>query len=307
MNVRSRKLRRYFLRSAAATAGAVLLHPLALAVPDPTTDRKLTFLVVSDTHLGYRDQPTAEAQWKRTAAELSSAKGEFVLHLGDVVDGGREAQYPLYVAARDTIGKPVYEIPGNHDPLPLFEKHVASPVERVVEHDWLRVLLVNNARTDSHNGFLTERQLDWLSEQLTAAGRDRRLVLLAMHVPAHANRHPDRGWHIQPTDGQTRLYELIDKHAGHILALLHGHFHNGIRGWSDRRGSEGAQFHEIVFPSALYNQDRKLTEQKAPGYNLREFRPGYTLVEIHGQVLTLRYKPLGATIAAEKELPLAGS
>ncbi|HUE70452.1 MAG TPA: hypothetical protein VMP01_06135 [Pirellulaceae bacterium] len=166
---------------------------------------------------------------------------------------------------------------------------------------------MNNARTDSHDGFLTERQLDWLGEQLAAAGRDGKLVLLAMHVPAHTNRHPDRGWHIKPDQGQTRLYELIEKHAGHIIALLHGHFHNGIRGWSDRRGPEGAPIHGIVFPSALYNKDRKLTEQKAPGYNLSEFRPGYTLAEIRGQTLTLRYKPRGAEVAAEKELPLAAS
>lgn len=89
--------------------------------------------------------------------------------------------------------------------------------------------------------------------------------------------------------------------------MLHGHFHNGIRGWSDRRGPEGAPIHEIVFPSALYNKDRKLTEQQAAGYNLREFRPGYTLVKIHGQTLTLRYKPLGAMIAAEKDLPLVAT
>ena len=88
---------------------------------------------------------------------------------------------------------------------------------------------------------------------------------------------------------------------------MHGHFHNGIRGWSDRKGLGKALIHEIVFPSALYNQDRKLTEQKAPGYNLSEFRPGYTLVEIRDQILTLRYKPLGAEVAAEKELPLAAS
>lgn len=299
--------RRTFLHSAAASAGAVLLHPPALAAADPALKRDLKLLVVSDTHLGYKDQPAAAAQWKRTAAELAKAEGEFVLHLGDVVDGGREDQYPLYLATRETIGKPVYEIPGNHDPQPLFEKHVVSPVDRVVEHDWLRLVLMNNARTDSHDGFLTERQLDWLGEQLAAAERDRKLVLLAMHVPAHTNRHPDRGWHIRPKDGQTGLYELIEKHAGHLIAMLHGHFHNGIRGWSDQRGPEGVPLHEIVFPSALYNQDRKLTAQMAPGYNLSEFRPGFTLVEIRDQTLALRYKPLGAELAAETKLPLAAS
>ncbi|HUE70453.1 MAG TPA: metallophosphoesterase [Pirellulaceae bacterium] len=91
--------------------------------------------MVSDTHLGYKDQPAAEALWKRTAGELATTDEAFVLHTGDVVDGGRESQYPLYVAARETIGKRVYEIPGNHDPQPLFEKYISSPVDRAVEHD----------------------------------------------------------------------------------------------------------------------------------------------------------------------------
>ncbi|HUE70584.1 MAG TPA: hypothetical protein VMP01_06815 [Pirellulaceae bacterium] len=121
------------------------------------------------------------------------------------------------------------------------------------------------------------------------------------------------GWLAMPARPSSRsccsrkIPKVIDKHSGHVIALLHGHFHNGIRGWSDRPRPEGAPIHEIVFTSALYNQDRKLTEQKAPGYNLSEFRPGYTLVEIRGQILTLRYKPLGAEVAAEKELPLAAS
>jgi 3',5'-cyclic AMP phosphodiesterase CpdA len=297
--------RRLFLSAAAASAGTVLVHSQALA--DADSLRKAKFIVVSDTHLGHRDQPTAEAQWKQTAAELTKAEGQFVLHLGDVVDGGRESQYPLYRAARETIGKAVHEIPGNHDPQPLFEKHLVRGVDRVVEDDWLRVLLLNNSRTDSHDGFLSGRQLDWLGEQLAAAASDRKLVLLAMHVPAHTNRHPDRGWHVQPQEGQTRLYELVDKHRQQIIALLHGHFHNGIRGWSDRGQAGEAPVHEIVFPSALYNENRKLTEQKAPGYNLSEFRPGYTLVEIRDRTMTLRYKPLGAEVEAEKGLELAGS
>jgi hypothetical protein len=51
-------------------------------------------------------------QWKKMAAEIAKAEGDLVLHLGDVVDGGREAQYPIYLETRKRIGKPVHEIPG---------------------------------------------------------------------------------------------------------------------------------------------------------------------------------------------------
>ncbi|MFM8546559.1 MAG: hypothetical protein ACKODB_02890, partial [Betaproteobacteria bacterium] len=56
--------------------------------------------------------------------------------------------------------------------------------------------------------------------------------------------------------------------------------------------------------SALYNQDRKLEEQKAPGYNPREFRPGYTLVSIENGTMTMRYRVTGADGGIERSLPL---
>jgi 3',5'-cyclic AMP phosphodiesterase CpdA len=285
--------RRRFLISAAAGAGALVLRPQCLVGEERR--RPLSFIVVSDTHLGYRDQKHAEEQWAKAAAEIREAEGAFVLHLGDVVDGGREEQYPKYTAIRSTIEKPVYEIPGNHDPQPLFEKHVRSPVETALEQDWLRVLLLNNSRTDSHDGFLSPEQIAWIDEQCREAKDRRQIILLCMHVPAHTNRHPDRGWHVKPEHGQGELYELIDRHKDSVLSLFHGHFHNGLRGWDDR-----APVHEIAFPSVLYNRDRRLEAQNAPGYNLPEFRPGYALVKIEADAMTLKYKPLGNEASAEK-------
>jgi len=94
---------------------------------------------------------------------------------------------------------------------------------------------------------------------------------------------------------------LAKRHAARLLAVFHGHFHNGLRGWTDH-----APVHEIAFPSALYNQDRRLEEQKAPGYNPTEFRPGFTMVEITPSAIRLEFKPLGQDIAVKKTLPREG-
>src|SRR5687768_3164100 len=91
--------------------------------------------------------------------------------------------------------------------------------------------------------------------------------ILCCHVPVHTNRHPDRGWHVKPADGQDALYALLGRHRRTVLALLHGHFHNGIRGWDDH-----APLQESVFPSALYNQDRQLATRNAPDFYLAEHR-----------------------------------
>jgi len=288
--------RRAWLRQAGGAAGSLVLWPVCLSAASGARER-LRFCVISDTHLGYRGQDAAERQWRATAGELARAGGEFVLHLGDVVDGGREPQYPVYVGIRNTIGKPVYEVPGNHDPQELFERHLRRPADTVVEHRWLRILLLNNTHPDSHDGFLAEKQLTWIDEQCRGAGQSKLAVLLCMHVPAHENRHPDRGWYVKPQHGQKEFYEILRRHQDRVLAVFHGHFHNGIRGWEDH-----APVHEVCFPSALYNQDRRLEEQQAPGYNPQEFRPGFTLVDIHDQTIRLQYKPLGAEVAVEKDL-----
>lgn len=260
-----------------------LAHRCAAAAPR----KPIELTIITDTHLGYRDQEAARTQWESTARELAKTPGQQVIHLGDVVDGGREPQYAIYKEIRDSIGKPVHEIPGNHDPAELFAKHLRPQIDTQVELDWLRLLLINNARPESHDGFLSSQQLEWIDSKCGEAAQDGGAVILCMHVPAHKNLHPDRGWYIKPTDGQTALYSLLERRRDVVLALFHGHFHNGVRGWDDHK-----PVHEICFPSALYNQDRKLREQKAPGYNLAEFRPGYTQVRVTEDRIDLAFQPL---------------
>lgn len=290
--------RRSFLRFATAGGVAWSFHPPCLAAESDRL-RKLSFLVISDTHLGYRDTTSAEKQWEKTAKEIAKLPEELVLHLGDVVDGGREPQYPIYLKIREQIKKPLHEIPGNHDPQDLFEKYLRKPVDTTVDHHWLRFLLLNNSRTDSHDGFLSADQLKWIEEQCQKAEHDRKFVAICLHVPAHSNKHPDRGWYVKPDNGQTELYRILKSHQNRILCLMHGHFHNGVRGWDDH-----APIQEICFPSVLYNRDRRLEQQNAPGYNLPEFRPGYTHVTIENQTMRLEYQPVGEMKSTERNQPL---
>lgn len=290
--------RRLALTSLGAGLGGTLLGPLRLRAEERTLPN-FTFLVVSDTHLGRQDSDAPARKWKQMAQELATAEGDFVLHLGDIVDGGREKQYAVYQEIRKGIRKPVHEIPGNHDPQELFARHIRKEVDRAFDHQGVRFLLLNNSRPDSHDGFVSVQQLTWLGEQCADAGKKGLFVVLCLHVPVHANKHPDRGWYVKPKEGQAELYALLARHRERVLALLHGHFHNGIRGWDDH-----APLQEVVCPSALYNQDRRLAEQKAPGYYLSELRPGFVQVTFQARAMRLRYKPLGAGEVVEKVCPL---
>ena len=118
----------------------------------------------------------------------------------------------------------------------------------------------------------------------------------------HHNLHPDRGWYVKPGNGQAEFYEIVKKHESRMLASFHGHFHNGLRGWSDH-----APLHEVCFPSALYNQDRKLEAQQAPGFNPPEFHPGFTLVRIENGVMQMRFQAVGAEPKPLRELKLGAA
>lgn len=276
-------------------AGSLVLSSKALAAT--RTLPEFSFQIVTDTHLGRADNNAAERQWKRAAEEINAAPGAFALHLGDVVDSGREAQYPVYLDIRKTIKKPVHEIPGNHDSVDLFTKHIRPQIDMSFEHGGVRFVLFNNSDRESHMGFIKPPQLEWLKSELAAAAKADQFVAMACHVPVHFNLHPDRGWYVKPADGQTEFYALLEQHKDRVLGLFHGHFHNGIRGWNDRR-----PLIESCFPSCCYNQDRKLVNHpQLTGFVVDDLRVGYTNVTLGGGKMTLAYKPLGAESTARHE------
>lgn len=262
-------------------------------------ESEFSFAIVSDTHLGRNDSKAPARQWRQAVEELAATPVEFVLHLGDIVDRSREEEYPIYKEIRDGLGKPIYEIAGNHDPAELFAKHIRKTGDMSFVHRGIRFVLFGNARSDSHDGFISDGQLEWIEVECAAAAKAQQRVIICTHVPIHSNRPPDRAWYVKPANGQTGFYEIMRRHESRIAAVFQGHFHNGIRGWDDH-----APAHEVICPSLLYNRDRALEAKKAPGYNLDEFRPGYVLATISGSELLLRYKPLGAEVAAEKRLAL---
>lgn len=284
--------RRSAIHRISLLSGATFL-PLGL---HGATAEEFSFLVVSDTHLGRKDNDSAERQWRKTASDLANTEGDFVIHLGDMVDRGREDQYPIYLAERAKIGKPVHEIPGNHDPAELFARHLRPEIDTHFDHKGVRFVLLNNSRTDSHDGFFTGEQLRWLGDRLAEAAELELRTVLCMHVPVHSNRHPDRGWYVKPESGQDVFYELLKLNHGRVIGVFHGHFHNGIRGWDDRSPA-----HEVSFPSALYNGKRNLMEQGAPGYNLEEFRPCFTKVTIGPTSVTLVCHPIGEPEASKSK------
>jgi len=284
--------RREFLATSAVAASG----PLLTAADTPKPD--FSFALVTDTHLGKAS--TYVKAMQTTVAEINASPAEFTIFCGDLVDNGameeRQKLYPVWMETAKGLKKEFAAVPGNHDPVEMFVKHVRKETEGVLKFKNYRFLTFADAEVNpGHLGVVTPEQIKWLHEQLDDAKQLDQRVILASHVIFHENRAPDVGWYIKT--GRAEFAKLLEAHKN-IVAFFAGHFHCGMRGWSDTFHG----IHEVILPCHSYNRDRGL--QKAPGFAIAEIRPAWVLVDVFPNELVLKYKPIGAEVAAEKKLAL---
>jgi predicted phosphodiesterase len=286
-------------RQFAATSVGLLTGTLVAA---PAS--RFSFALVTDTHLG-KPGDDYVGRMRKAVEEINASPAEFTVFCGDLVDRGEVAanqkRYAEWVEIARGLKKDYSAVPGNHDPVAVFTKHVRKETESVLDFKDYRVLCFADAEPNpGHMGVVTESQLKWLQARLTEARQKDRRVILAAHVIHHANQHPDVGWYIKKPSIRAAFGEMLAANK-QIVAFFAGHFHCGMRGWNDTAHG----IHEVILPCVSYNLDRKL--EKAPGFSLREFRPAWVQVDVHADRLVLSYMPVGGERAAVKELLLPGS
>jgi 3',5'-cyclic AMP phosphodiesterase CpdA len=291
--------------AAAAAAGAMLIPHIAAAADDAKpadpNNKPFTFALISDTHLGRNGEGPAR-QMKQAVAEINASPAELIVFTGDLVNGGEndahEKYYPQWLDIAGGWKKPWHAIPGNHDPVARFTKHIRAETDYVADAPsapYRFVFFRDALPNPEHQGAVLDEQLKWLQKQIDSAARDDRRVFLVSHVIYHKNAHPDVGWMIR--DNREAFADFLKQNAGRIDAFFAGHFHSGLRGWDDTFG-----IHEVVVPSACWNFNGKRL-RGAPGYTFDEDRPGWVLAEVRGPgEIKLSYKPIEADVSVVKEL-----
>lgn len=296
--------RREFLGWVGAAGGALLLRGAPVwgeeKTPDAKADGKpaLSFALVSDTHLG--KGKGEERLWEQAVEEINKSGAEFTLICGDLVNAGEkpenEAQYAKWAEIAKKLKGKWVAVPGNHDPDATFAKLVQEKTDTVFDHKGLRFVCFRDAEPNpGHMGIVTAEQIKWIDQQIRAAPGKGKSVVLVAHVIHHANKHPDVGWCLK--DGRKEFGELLQAHKDRLYAMIAGHFHCGLRGWSDTFG-----IHEIVLPSVAWNRERKGLAEQGGGFCLDELRSGWVLAEVGKDGWVLKYKPLGAEAKSSKTL-----
>lgn len=80
-----------------------------------------------------------------------------------------------------------------------------------------------NPNAQTWNGGCTQQQLEWLQEQLAAAGQQQERVIVACHHPVAPGSAPDEylAW------GYEKLQQVLTDAAGVVKLVFSGHYHPG--------------------------------------------------------------------------------
>ena len=122
-------------------------------------DEPFRFVVMGDS----RSNPEVFAKLLSIAAGLP--KFDFSVNTGDIVPGGKPAQYEFFYQQIKGVTWPFLVVEGNHELGPtggrLYEE-LFGPTDYYFDHGGIRFVGLNNAK-----GVVTPQQLKWLDQALT--------------------------------------------------------------------------------------------------------------------------------------------
>ncbi len=240
--------RRDALRCVAEWSGLALVWTVSGGVPralgaanayDTTkaTSNALTFVQISDTHIGFRKEanPDVVGSLRRATAEINALpdRPAFVVHTGDVSHLSRPEEFS---AARDLLQElrvdRVHVVPGEHD---TIDDGVTGYL-RVFDHDgkgraWysfdqggVHFVGLNNVLNFKVGRLaaLGDEQLAWLKNDLAQVSHSTPVVVLA-HIPMWTIWEP-WGW---GTADSAQALALLRPYGS--VTVLNGHVHQVLQ------------------------------------------------------------------------------
>jgi 3',5'-cyclic-AMP phosphodiesterase len=238
--------RRGFLKCMAwAGTGAVcimkggVLNSYALnRIPDPAsaTGGELTFVQISDSHMGFNKPANPDVAGTLQAAvdkiKALPVQPEFLLHTGDISHLSKPEEFDNVDQILKGIGKPVFFVPGEHDVLnddgQQFRERYGRGSLGAGWHSFDQkgvhfIALVNVMNLKSGGlGTLGPEQLEWLEDDVKHLKSSTPIVVFA-HIPLWTV-YPEWGWGTE--DSATALAYL--KKFGSVT-VLNGHIHQTLQ------------------------------------------------------------------------------
>jgi len=195
---------------------------------------------ISDCHVVDPGNPFADrfdsAAALRSAVETINAlelQPDIVLGTGDLVNDGTSAQYDHLAESLAMLRAPFVPMPGNHDDRSELRRRyshalptgaMTDPIDIVVDDHDVVIVAVDTTIPGSHEGTLSDVQLDWLDDQLGSIDRP---VVVAQHHPPMASGVGQMDTMCGFDRGRAEA-EVIARHT-HVEAVICGHLHRSFQ------------------------------------------------------------------------------
>ncbi|MEM7398791.1 MAG: calcineurin-like phosphoesterase family protein [Pseudomonadota bacterium] len=279
-------------------------------IPDPIGDRFQCLVFGDPQPYSNRELGFVRDTAGKMVAERDNAKTECLLFEGDVM-GDDLSLYPRFKSIMAAAGVPQYFVAGNHD-LDFDAARDADSLD-TFRREWgpeyysfdigkVHFVVLDNvlypcngidphpfcapSAKPTYNGVISERQLEWLKNDLALVPKDK-LIVLNAHIPFVS--FSDAGEQKHQTDNLAALYEIVGDRR--VLGLS-GHTHTteqilpgeSYAGWQEHTGTGPAKFHMIItgaVSAAWWSGD--LNDQGIPRARQRLGSPrGYYVIDFDG-------------------------
>ncbi|MEX2961702.1 3',5'-cyclic-AMP phosphodiesterase [Microbulbifer sp. TYP-18] len=153
------------------------------------------------------------------ARDQSSA--DLLVATGDITANGSDAAYHRFLQQMQSVTKPWYWLPGNHDRSALMQQLAPGHCTDAIELGNWRLLLLDTSVENQICGGLNDDQLDRLQMQLHECG-DHPVMILMHHQPVPVGSDWIDGHMLRR--GAPRLLSMVTE-AANVRALVWGHVH----------------------------------------------------------------------------------
>lgn len=216
-------------------AGGVPSSRLLGALKDQPAGSGLTFVQISDSHIGFNKAANADvtATLQEAVDKINglSTRPEFLIHTGDLTHLAKPAEFETMdgvlkgLAARD-----IFFVPGEHDVagddgrfyLEHYGRKTKGSGWYSFDHKGVHFIALNNVVQLEGLGDLGAEQLAWLERDVAGLAASTPLVIFA-HIPLWSV-YPKWGWGTK--DGAEAL--ALVKRFGSVT-VLNGHIHQTLQ------------------------------------------------------------------------------
>jgi Icc protein len=296
--------------------GVLKSMDLMSAAAAATNTGGLSFVQISDSHIGFKQEPnpSPQATLQSAVEQVKALNPAFVVHTGDVTHLSKPEQFDDAARIIAGVGSQVHYVPGEHDVIgddgaAFFQKFNGRADRRWYSFDYQGthfVALTNVLNLQAGGlGRLGADQLEWLEGDLEGRTASTPIVVLA-HMPLWA-LYPQWGW---GTDDATQALAYLKRFGS--VTVLNGHIHQVMQ-----KVEGHVQFHtarSTAFPQAAPGTPGASPgPMKVPAETLRSMlgvssvthRPNLAGLSIAEQ--TLSAGPATAAMAAAAVAPAAAS